>query len=57
MWRSKIGHDKRRASRTTQEGGESGSAVPGALPPIHVSLGQDHAVYAEPNLWVHHRLA
>jgi GNAT superfamily N-acetyltransferase len=30
--------------------------VPGALSPIHVSLEQDHAVYAEPNLWVHHRL-
>jgi GNAT superfamily N-acetyltransferase len=31
--------------------------VPGALSPIHVSLEQDHAVYVEPNLWVHHRLA
>ncbi len=30
--------------------------VPGALSPIHVSLDQDHAVYVEPNLWVHHRL-
>ena len=30
--------------------------VPGALSPIHVSLEQDHAVYVEPNLWVHHRL-
>jgi GNAT superfamily N-acetyltransferase len=30
--------------------------VPGALSPIHVSLEQDHAVYIEPNLWVHHRL-
>ena len=31
--------------------------VAGALSPIHVSLEQDHAVYVEPNLWVHHRLA
>jgi GNAT superfamily N-acetyltransferase len=31
--------------------------VPGALSPIHVSLEQDHAVYVEPNVWVHHRLA
>ena len=30
--------------------------VPGALSPIHVSLEQDHTVYVEPNLWVHHRL-
>ena len=30
--------------------------VPGALSPIHVSLDQDHAVYVEPNLWVHHRV-
>jgi len=36
---------------------ESGPAiVPGALSPIHVSIEQDHAVYVEPNLWVHHRL-
>ncbi len=36
---------------------ESGLAiVPGALSPIHASLEQDHAVYVEPNLWVHHRL-
>ena len=36
---------------------ESGPAiVPGALSPVHVSLEQDHAVYVEPNLWVHHRL-
>jgi GNAT superfamily N-acetyltransferase len=35
----------------------SGDAiVPGALVPIHVSREQDHAVYVEPNLWVHHRL-
>lgn len=31
--------------------------VPGALVPIHVSLEQDHCVYVEPNVWVHHRLA
>ena len=30
--------------------------VPGALSPIHVSLEQGHAVYVEPNLWVHHRV-
>lgn len=30
--------------------------VPGALSPVHVSLEQDHAVYLEPNLWVHHRV-
>ena len=36
---------------------ESGPAiVPDALSPIHVSLEQDHAVYVEPNLGVHHRL-
>jgi GNAT superfamily N-acetyltransferase len=36
---------------------ESGPAiVPGALSPVHASLEQDHAVYVEPNLWVHHRL-
>jgi hypothetical protein len=31
--------------------------VPGALSPVHVSLEQDHAVYIEPNLWIHHRLS
>ena len=31
--------------------------VPGALSPLHVSLEQNHAVYIEPNLWVHHRLS
>jgi hypothetical protein len=37
---------------------ESGPAiVPGALSPVHISLEQDHAVYVEPNLWVHHRLS
>jgi GNAT superfamily N-acetyltransferase len=30
--------------------------VPGALSPVHVSREQDHAVYVEPNLWVHHRI-
>jgi GNAT superfamily N-acetyltransferase len=30
--------------------------VDGALVPIHVSVEQDHAVYVEPNVWVHHRL-
>jgi GNAT superfamily N-acetyltransferase len=32
------------------------TVVPGALAPIHVSREQDHAVYVEPNLWVHHRV-
>ena len=36
---------------------ESGDViVPGALSPVHVSIEQDHAVYIEPNLWVHHRV-
>jgi GNAT superfamily N-acetyltransferase len=30
--------------------------VPGALSPVHVSVEHDHAVYVEPNLWVHHRV-
>ncbi len=30
--------------------------VPGALCPVHVSVEHDHAVYVEPNLWVHHRV-
>jgi GNAT superfamily N-acetyltransferase len=30
--------------------------VPGALAPVHVCVEQDHAVYVEPNLWVHHRV-
>lgn len=35
---------------------QSGEAVvPGALSPVHVSREQDHAVYTEPNLWMHHR--
>jgi GNAT superfamily N-acetyltransferase len=28
--------------------------VPGALVPVHVSVEDDHAVYVEPNVWVHH---
>ena len=35
---------------------QSGEAVvPGALSPVHVSREQGHAVYIEPNLWMHHR--
>jgi len=30
--------------------------VPGALTPVHVSRQHDHAVYVEPNLWIHHRV-
>lgn len=30
--------------------------IPGALCPIRVSCEQDHAVYVEPNIWVHHRV-
>ena len=30
--------------------------VPGALVPVHVSVEQNHAVYVEPNVWVHHSL-
>lgn len=29
--------------------------VPGALVPVYVSVGQDHAVYVEPNVWMEHR--
>lgn len=36
------------------QGGEV--IVPGALSPLHVSREQDHAVYIEPNLWMHHRV-
>jgi GNAT superfamily N-acetyltransferase len=36
---------------------ESGDViVPGALVPVHVSREQNHAVYVEPNLWIHHRV-
>ena len=31
--------------------------VPGALVPVHVDVEQDHAVYVEPNVWVHHSCA
>jgi hypothetical protein len=30
--------------------------VPFACNPVHVDLAQDHAVYVEPNVWVHHDL-
>lgn len=30
--------------------------VAGALTPLHVSVEHDHAVYIEPNVWLHHRL-
>ncbi|MEU4687940.1 N-acetyltransferase [Actinoplanes sp. NPDC023714] len=30
--------------------------VPGALTPIHCDVAQNHAVYVEPNIWIHHRL-
>jgi GNAT superfamily N-acetyltransferase len=30
--------------------------VPGALCAIHVSLEQNHAIYVEPNLWLHHSI-
>ena len=30
------------------------TVVPGALSPVHVSCEQDHAVYVEPNVWLHH---
>jgi GNAT superfamily N-acetyltransferase len=31
--------------------------VPGTLAPVHCEVAHDHAVYVEPNVWVHHRLA
>lgn len=31
--------------------------VPFALNPVHVSVEHDYAVYVEPGVWVHHRLA
>jgi GNAT superfamily N-acetyltransferase len=31
--------------------------VPGALTPVHVAVEHDHAVYVEPNVWLHHRVA
>jgi hypothetical protein len=30
--------------------------VPGALTPVEVNVDHDHAVYAEPNVWVRHSL-
>ncbi|MEO7235617.1 MAG: N-acetyltransferase, partial [Lapillicoccus sp.] len=30
--------------------------VPFACNPVHVSVEQEHAVYVEPNVWVHHDL-
>jgi hypothetical protein len=30
--------------------------VPQALTPVHCDVEHDHAVYVEPNVWVHHRL-
>ncbi len=30
--------------------------VPGALVPVVCDVARDHAVYVEPNVWVHHRL-
>ena len=47
-WSGWTGLASRRAAR---------QSCRGALSPIHVSLEQDHAVYVEPNLWVHHQLA
>jgi GNAT superfamily N-acetyltransferase len=36
---------------------ESGDVeVPSALVPVHVDVEADHAVYVEPNVWVHHEL-
>ena len=29
--------------------------VPHALVPVHCDVAQDQAVYAEPNVWIHHR--
>jgi hypothetical protein len=30
--------------------------VPGALVPVYCDVIHDHAVYVEPNVWVHHRV-
>jgi len=30
--------------------------VPDTLAPVHCDVANDHAVYVEPNVWVHHRL-
>ena len=29
--------------------------VPGAVVPVHCDLEQNHVVYVEPNVWIHHR--
>jgi hypothetical protein len=31
-------------------------AIEGGLSPLHVSIEQDHGVYVEPGVWVHHRV-
>lgn len=31
--------------------------IAGALIPVHVSVEHDHAVYVEPNVWMHHQLS
>ncbi len=31
--------------------------VPGALAPVHLDLDQEHVVYVEPKVWVHHSLS
>lgn len=31
-------------------------AIDGALAPIHICLEQDHGIYVEPGVWVHHRV-
>jgi hypothetical protein len=31
--------------------------VPGTLTPVHVSVEHDHAVYIEPNVWLHHHMS
>ncbi len=33
------------------------TVVEGALNPVQVSVENDHAVYVEPNVWIHHRAA
>ena len=30
--------------------------VEGGVVPVHVDTAQDHAVYVEPHVWVHHEL-
>lgn len=31
-------------------------AIDGALAPVHICLEEDHGVYVEPGVWVHHRV-